>query len=241
MGKKIYGLCVVFIGWWVLHLMVASPAIPHPIPTLKYTIQHSFNFMPHLSASMLRIFVAMGLAGGLGVGLGIIMGRSKVIDSWLAPVVYILYPIPKIAFLPVFMLLFGLGETPKILLILSVIIFQFMMSTKDAILDIEPAYLDSVTSLGLSPKEVLRHCIVPAILPHLFTSLRVAVGVSVAILFFAENFSTKFGLGYYIMNSYAMANYQSMYAGIIILSVVGLVVYTLIDILEKRLCPWLFE
>lgn len=238
MSKKLYGLLLVLVFWFGLYLLVQSPAIPHPFTTLQYTFIHMSEFIPHTAASMMRIGVAILCAAVLGIGIGMVMGLSDTIDAWIAPVVYILYPIPKIAFLPVFMLLFGLGELPKILLIFSVIVFQFMMSTKDAIKDIEPAYLLAIKSLSLSQYELIKHCIIPAILPSLFTSLRITFGVSVAIIFFAENFSTKLGLGYFIMNSYAMANYQSMYAGIVVLSVIGLLIYDLIERLEKKLCPW---
>lgn len=239
MIKKLYGLTVVLLMWFFLYLVVQSPALPNPFITISYTATQFTTYLPHLGVSMLRILVAVGISALIGIGLGILMGVSVGFNNVLSPIVYILYPIPKIAFLPVLMLLFGLGETPKIMLIFSVIVFQFMMSTKDAIGEIEPAYFDSVHSLGLKGLDVLRHCILPAILPSIFTSLRIAFGVSIAILFFAENFSTKLGIGYFIMNSYAMANYQSMYAGIIMLSLMGLLIYSIIDLVERKACPWL--
>lgn len=241
MIKKLYALVAIVSIWFILYLIIQSPAIPNPLTIIQYTCSHLKIFAPHLGASLVRITVSIFLAGLIGVGIGIVMGVSKTLDSILAPLVYVLYPIPKVAFLPVFMLLFGIGELPKIILIFSVIVFQFTMSTKDAIIDIDPSYIDSVKSLGLNERGILRHCILPAILPNLFTSIKITFGVSIAILFFAENFSTKFGLGYYIMNSYAMANYQSMYSGILILSSVGLLFYSLLDYVEKKVCPWIYE
>lgn len=240
MIKKLYGLLAILLLWFVLYLVLKTPAIPNPFPTIIYTFNNFNTFISHIMWSMFRITVAIVSAGVVGVGIGLLMGTSKRVNDLVSPLVHILYPIPKIAFLPVLMLLFGLGETPKILLIFSVIVFQFILSTADAIQEINASYYDSVLSLGLNQYEIYKHCIIPAILPSIFTSLRISFGVSVAILFFAETFSTKFGIGYFIMNSFAMVNYQSMYAGIIILSILGLLVYSMIDYIEKKVCPWIF-
>ena len=240
MIKKIYGIITLLVVWFILYALLQTPAIPNPLPTLQYTLTHLSMFLPHLLWSLYRIISAILFAGAIGVLLGVLIAQNKLIHSALTPLIHILYPIPKIAFLPVLMLLFGLGETPKIVLIFSVIVFQFVLGVMDAIQEIEPGYFESVRSLGLDEWGVFKHCIFPAILPTIFTSLRITFGVSVSILFFAETFSTKFGIGYFIMNSYAMVNYQSMYAGIIILSLFGLLVYALIDIIEKKVCPWLY-
>lgn len=240
MIKKLYGLLAILLLWFVLYLVLKTPAIPNPFPTIIYTFNNFNTFIAHIMWSMFRITVAIVSAGVVGVGIGLLMGTSKRVNDLVSPLVHILYPIPKIAFLPVLMLLFGLGETPKILLIFSVIVFQFILSTADAIQEINSSYYDSVLSLGLNQYEIYKHGIIPAILPSIFTSLRISFGVSVAILFFAETFSTKFGIGYFIMNSFAMVNYQSMYAGIIILSILGLLVYSMIDYIEKKVCPWIF-
>ncbi len=238
MIKKLYGLISVTIIWYLLYLILQTPAIPNPISTIQYTIMNLNTFIPHIMVSLTRILVALFISGLVGIIVGILMGVFKPFKELFAPLVYILYPIPKIAFLPVFMLLFGLGETPKVVLIFSVIVFQFILSTQDAIESINKSYFDSVHALGLTGFDVLKHCIIPAILPSVFTSIRIAIGVSIAILFFAENFSTKLGIGYFIMNSYAIVNYASMYAGVIVLSILGLVLYSILDYLEAKVCPW---
>ncbi len=241
MIKKLSGLAIVLGLWFLLHLGLQSPAVPNPFVTIEYTFANVANFAPHILYSMMRILLATFFAATIGIGIGVVMGLNSKFDKVASPLVYILNPIPKVALLPVFMILFGLNEKPKIILIFSVIVFQYIMSTKDAIVDIEKSYFDSVYALGLRKWGLIRHCVLPAILPSIFTSLRVSFGVSLAILFFAENFSTKFGMGYSIMNSYAMANYHSMYAGILILSLLGLVIYSIIDIIEHYVCPWLVK
>lgn len=238
MIKKIQGFVMLLVFWFGMYWVLKTPAIPSPLPTLVYTVQNISVLVPHLLMSFFRIGLAILISALVGTGLGVMMARNQTWDAVLAPLVYVLYPIPKIAFLPILMLLFGLGEMPKVILIVSIIIFQFMMSSKDAVRDINPAYFDSVSALGIKGWHVYKHLIVPAMLPSFFTALRVSVGVSIAVLFFGENFSTKLGIGYYIMNAYSMVNYQGMYAGIVALSVMGLLIFSVLDRLETKICPW---
>ena len=238
MNKKLYGMSVIFFFWFVMYWMLNTSAIPNPLSTLVYSFKSIPILIPHLLMSLMRIIISLVIAAFLGTVLGMVMARNTFLDDLLSPLVYILYPIPKIAFLPILMLLFGLGERPKIILVISVIIFQFIMSIKDAVKDIDFAYFDSAESLGLKGFQTYKHIIFPAILPSFFTAVRISVGVSMAVLFFGENFSTRLGIGYYIMNAYAMVNYMGMYAGIIALSLLGLCIFSLLDYFEKKLCPW---
>jgi NitT/TauT family transport system permease protein len=137
------------------------------------------------------------------------------------------------------MILFGLGNAPKIILIIIIIIFQIIIAARDGVREIPRELFYSVLSLGLSRYELYRHLIIPAVLPKIITSLRISVGVSISVLFFAENFATTYGIGYFIMNSWLMVNYVEMFSGIQALSLMGLLLFKLIDILENKLCRWI--
>lgn len=235
----LYGLVMVFVLWEILYLILQTPAIPNPLETLAQTVKIFPNQLAyHLWVSLKRIGSAIILAALIGTSLGITMGLNSQFDQALSPIVYILYPLPKIAFLPIFMILFGLNELPKIILIFVVIVFQFILSAKDAVKEIPIAWFDSFQSLGLTKRDELKHLILPAILPQWFTALRSSVGVSIAVLFFAENFSTSYGIGYYIMNAWAMANYVNMFCGITALGIFGLILFMIIDIIEAKVCHW---
>jgi len=86
--------------------------------------------------------------------------------------------------------------------------------------------------------DIYRHLVFPAVLPGILTSLRITIGTSIAVLFFAENFAVEYGIGYYIMNSWSMVNYSKMYSGIIAVSILGFFLFKLIDILENKFCSW---
>lgn len=174
-----------------------------------------------------------------GTLIGLWIGISKRADEFITPIVYILYPLPKIAFLPILMILFGLGNTPKVVLIVIIIIFQIILAARDGVREIQKELFYSVISLGLNKLEIYKHLILPAVLPKIITALRISVGVSISVLFFGENFATTYGIGYFIMNSWMMVNYVEMFSGILALSLMGLLIFKLIDILENKLCRWI--
>lgn len=167
------------------------------------------------------------------------MDRSKQkVDDFISPIIYILYPLPKVAFLPVLMILWGLGDLPKIILIIIIIIFQIVLAARDGVKEIPKELFMSVRSLDLSKIGVYRHLILPAILPKIFTALRICIGVSISVLFFAENFATTYGIGYFIMNSWSMVNYLEMFSGIFALGLLGLLLFKILDLIEDIFCKW---
>jgi NitT/TauT family transport system permease protein len=136
------------------------------------------------------------------------------------------------------MLFLGLGEVSKIFLVGFIIFSQILVGVRDATKRINDEYITSVRSLGAGHLAMLRHVIIPAVLPDLFTSLRVSLGTAVAVLFLAETFATNTGLGYLIVDAWTRVAYAEMYAAIAALSLLGLVLFALTDALEKVCCPW---
>lgn len=240
-ARVAYGIAVVGILWYAAHLALNTPAVPGPLSTVSTFVRLiPKGLLVHAGVSLLRIVVAVAVCLAVGVPAGLLMGRRSRIDSILAPIAYILYPIPKIAFLPVFMLLFGLGNVAKIILIVTIVFFQILLATRDGVKEIPRTLHYSVAALGLTSPQIYRHLILPAVLPKIISSLRVTTGISISVLFFAENFATRFGLGYFVMNAWAMVDYSGMFAGIFALGLMGLLLFLLLDLLERALCPWLF-
>lgn len=158
-----------------------------------------------------------------------------------APVIYLLYPVPKIVLLPIVLLLFGIGDLSKVLIIALILFFQVLVVVRDAAANIRPELVASVRSLGAGRRAILRFVYLPACLPAALTAVRVSIGTAIAVLFFAESFATTSGLGYYIISeTWGRLAYTEMYAGVIAMSLLGLGLYYFVDRLEHRLCPWLF-
>lgn len=241
LNKNIYGMFMITILWYIMHEIFNSSIIPNPIETFKEFMKLlNGDLSTHLFSSIYRIFLAIIISLIIAVPIGLMCGVNKVLDAIISPIAYIIYPIPKVAFLPVFMLFFGLGDVAKVMLIISIIVFQIQIAARDAVKDIKKEMLFSVKTLGMNKIQIFRYLIVPSTMPKLISAIRTTIGISISALFLSENFATKHGVGYFIMNSWIMADYKSMYAGIIALSILGFVIFKVIDLIERKVCRWLY-
>jgi len=193
----------------------------------------------HTVASFVRVVVALAVSLALAVPAGMAAGARPRVDRWLSPVAYLLYPVPKIALLPAFIVLLGLGEASKLALLVTILIFPFYLAARDGVRDIPADLILSARSLGLKGGALARNVSFPALLPRLFSALRLGVGIALSVLFFAENFSTDYGLGSFVMNQWSILRYAEMSWGIAALSGLGLALFAAVDAAERWACPWL--
>ena len=226
--------------WAGLAALLRRPFLPAPgLAAARFIARMADgSLLLHLGASARRIGLALLATGPAAAGLGLAAGRSKRLDAILSPFVYLLHPLPKVAFLPIIMLFFGLGDLAKVILIGLIIFGQILVAARDAAKAVDPALIEAVRSLGAGRLGLIRHVVFPSALPSLLTALRIGLGTAIAVLFLAETFATESGLGFYIMDAWARVNYPDMYAAIGALALFGLLVYAAIDLLEVRLCRW---
>ena len=235
----IYTFIVLAAAWQVISLLVRLPFIPSPL-LVAINIYEIFipKLLPHCMFSLYRILAAVLISVLSGAPLGLAMGYSKTLDRLLSPAIYLLYPIPKIALLPVVMLILGLGDSSKIALITFILLFQILVGARDAVRGIPPETFHCLYSLGATQIDLFKKILLPASLPSLLSSVRVSLGTALSVLFFTETFGTEHGLGYFVMDSWMRVNYVEMYSGITALSLTGLGLFFAVDLLEKRLCKW---
>jgi NitT/TauT family transport system permease protein len=163
------------------------------------------------------------------------------LNAIFSPLIYLLYPIPKVVLVPVLILIFGIGDLPKILIIFIILFFQILVLVRDQAASLRPELIQSVRSLGAGRRALFRFVYLPASLPAILTALRQSVGTAVAVLYVAELFATRRGLGYYIyLKGSTLFDYPAMYAGIIAMSLLGFGLYVSVEWLERKLCPWQF-
>ncbi len=234
----LWGTVFVVALWWVLALAIGSPALPTPDATWPALVDNFACIMPEFWTSLGRIALSMLIGTVLGVPAGLWIGRSRRGDQIFGPVLYVLYPVPKIVFLPVLFILFGLGGQAKVILISIAIFFQMVVTMRDAAKNVPQGAVVSLRSLGATKGQILREVVLPASLPDLFTALRITTGTAVAVLFIAESMAGSSGLGYYIMHTWSLLEYEQMFAGIIAMAVLGVVIYEAFEILEYRLTKW---
>lgn len=235
----ILGATVVLVVVWELGArLIASPALPTPLIAISQFASDWAELWPHALVSLRRVLVSLVVGTALALPLGLWIGRSPRADALAAPLLFLTYPIPKVVFLPVLMVLLGLGDESKVALIALVVFFQVVVTARDAARAINPGVVLSMRSLGATPLQVARHVVVPATLPEVFTALRIGIGTAVAVLFLSESIAGTDGLGAYIVNAWGMVDYPSMFAGIIAMALLGAVLYEALDALETRLTRW---
>ncbi|MDD2302792.1 MAG: ABC transporter permease [Eubacteriales bacterium] len=238
----IYAATILFIYflWYVLSLLLGSNILPDPLKVFARGFEEIATgaFWIHVEASVLRLLAGLFFAFILAVPAGLILGSNEKLDRLFAPLIYLGYPIPKVVLMPVIFVLFGLGDTGKIVLLTMIIFFQLLITTRDSARKIEKEIVYSLTSLGGSKFDFFFHVVWPVSLPGIFTSLRIGVGTAVAVLFLVESIATSEGLGFYIIDSWGRAEYTTMFVGIISLSIIGIVMYEIFELLERKFCKW---
>jgi len=235
----LYSFVLVIIVWQAVAMLLKIPIIPTPTAVFTDILQIFQSRMEiHLLYSLGRIIAGIAISILLGVSLGLLMGYFAKADKILSPLIYFTYPVPKIALLPIVMLLFGLGEASKLIMIVLIIVFQIIITARDAVKNIPQEIFRSLQSLGAGRRQIFSEIIIPASLPEVITATRLALGTAVSILFFTETFGTEYGMGYFIMDAWMRVNYLDMYAGIVMLSILGFCLFSALDVAEKYLCSW---
>lgn len=238
----ILAAAVLIAAWKALSVLVSSAVLPPPetaFAAFEDAVK-TWAFWSHFAASALRVTSAMALAWLVAFPLGLWLGTHQRSDELLSPLVFLTYPIPKIVLLPVFLVLFGLGDVARVAMIALIIGYQVLVATRDAAAGLDQKYLDSFRSLGGAGMDTLRHVMVPAALPGGFTALRIGTGTGVAVLFFLESFATSRGLGFLIMDAWGRFVYDQMFVGILGMSLLGVGLYEVVNYLERTICAWRF-
>lgn len=247
MGKYVsfwYAVAALFLSllWFIISEIVSLPIIPSPVLVMDNLSDIFMKYIAiHSMYSLWRIGAGLVMAIAVGLPLGVVMGYFPRLDRFLAPLVYLTYPVPKIALLPILMLIFGVGDSSKIVMIFLIIVFQVVVAVRDGIRAIPTETYYPLYSLGASFKEIFCEVLWPASLPKFITAIRVALATAISVLFFTETFGTQYGMGYFIMDAWLRVNYLEMYSGIVVLSLIGLVLFSVIDLIDKHACHWQYK
>jgi NitT/TauT family transport system permease protein len=231
-----------FLAWQLAAMWIHRPILPAPLEVVKVLVSELGNgLMVHVLASLWRVLAGTLLSVLLAVPAGLAIGASEKWNRIFAPLIYLLYPIPKVVFVPIILLFLGIGDAAKIAIIFLILFFQILVLVRDQAAGLPPQLFQSLRSLGAGRRALFRFVYLPASLPAILTALRQSVGTAVAVLYIAELFATTRGLGYYIYyQGSTLLNYPAMYAGVVAMSLLGLGLYFAVDWLERRLVPWKF-
>ncbi|HAT1610802.1 TPA: taurine ABC transporter permease TauC [Raoultella planticola] len=240
-------LAVLLAIWWaVTALQLISPLfLPPPQQVLQklIAIAGPQGFMDatlwqHLAASLTRIAIALVAATILGVPVGIAMGLSPTIRGMLDPLIELYRPVPPLAWLPLVIIWFGIGETPKILLIYLAIFAPVVMSTLAGVKSAQQVRIRAAQALGASRAQVLWLVILPGALPEILTGLRIGLGVGWSTLVAAELIAATRGLGFMVQSAGEFLATDVVLAGIAVIAIIAFLLELGLRALQRRLTPW---
>lgn len=246
--KKWYliGVCITFLflflfwgGFSFIHI-VDEVFLPTPSAVVVSLFQSfgSPEFWGHIGISVYRVFMGFLLACLIGIPLGILAGTFKFAESFILPMSEFIRYMPAAAFIPLIMVWAGIGETAKILVIFIGCFFQLILMVADDTNRISKDLLYASYTLGANRKQVIFKVIIPALLPKLMTTLRLIMGWAWTYLVVAELVAANNGLGYFIMKAQRFLDTESIFVGIIVIGLLGLIIDRAFAIANKKLFPW---
>lgn len=237
---------LVLLWWWVAAQQWVSPLfLPPPAQVLSklISIAGPQGFMDatlwqHLAASLQRILIALFAAVLIGIPVGIAMGLSPTARGILDPLIELYRPVPPLAYLPLMVIWFGIGETSKILLIYLAIFAPVAMSTMAGVRSAQQVRIRAARALGATPAQVVWHVILPGALPEILTGFRIGLGVGWSTLVAAELIAATRGLGFMVQSAGEFLATDVVLAGIGVIAVVAFCLELGLRALQRRLTPW---
>ncbi len=237
-------LALLFGLWEVASLVILKVKgveyLPNPVKAITEMQRLGPLLFRNFWTSAWRLVLAILIAFSTGYPLGLLIGQERWLDRFFSPIIYIVYPIPQVAFILLLFLVFGIGNPVKVAIVAIAIFFQLLVSARGAAKEIDPEHVTSVLSAGASRFQTYWHVVIPETLPSILTSLRVSVGLGMAFLYIAEISGSvspgRGGLGAFIKASSFNTTQQA--AGILAMALLGLVLYVIIDIIERVVCRW---
>jgi len=222
--------------WWLTVLATHSVIFPTPWAVVTGTLEllKDGTLWRHIGASLLRVGVGFGLAVCVAVPLGLWMGWVRGAYQTLNPIFQILRPISPIAWIPIAILWFGVGDASPIYLIFISSVFPMVVQTTVGVHTIEKRYLRAAENFGVSRRTLFKRVVIPAVLPQILVGMRIGLGVAWLVVVAAEMIALHSGLGYMIMDSRNAGNrYDLVIAGMIIIGLIGLSLDGIMRLLEE--------
>ncbi len=189
-------------------------------------------------ASMSRVIKGFAIASVIGIFAGVLSGYFKVCEIIINPIVELFRPIPALAFLPLFLLWFGIGETSKVMFIAFGAFFNIYVNTYHSVLYTPPVMIRAAKCLGASKTQILCKVVLPNAMPGIFTGLRLGFGLALFVLVSAELLAASSGLGFRIMDARSNFNVSVMLAGAFLIGIIGLVFGKLFDLVQNFVLRW---
>jgi NitT/TauT family transport system permease protein len=228
-------LATLLAAWWALVVASGSVIFPTPLQVVTGTLELARNgtLFEHIGSSLMRVGAGFGLAVALAIPLGLWMGWVRGAFQTLNPLFQILRPISPIAWIPIAILWFGVGDASPIFLIFISSVFPMVVQTTAGVHTIEKRYLQAAENFGVSRYTLFTQVVIPAVLPQIIVGMRIGLGVAWLVVVAAEMIALRSGLGYLIIDSRNAGNrYDLVIAGMVIIGLIGLMLDGAMRLLE---------
>ena len=189
-------------------------------------------------ASLKRLFWGFLLGGVPALVLGISMGLNRPLRAMVDPLVSATYPIPKSAIFPLILLIFGLGESSKIVMVAIGVFYPVLINAVTGVMEINKIYLDVGRNFGANRWQVFRKIAFPGAVPHIMSGVKLGIGMGLILIAIAEMIGAKSGLGFMIWNAWEILSVETMYVGLIVIALLGFLFSMILNEIEREIIPW---
>ncbi len=222
------------IGW------IDQRYVPSPVTIARagWDLTLTGELAVDIGATLRRLVVGYVLGAVPGIALGMVMGLNRWIRAAIDPLVAAVYPVPKIAILPLLMLAFGLGDGSKVAVVAMSVLFLTIINTTAGVVQLDRIYFDVARNYGTPWHKLFLRVILPGALPTIFAGLRISLGVSLVVLVSAEFVASDAGIGTLIWTSWQTLVIENMFVGIIVVTVLGVLSTLFLHECERLLVPW---
>ena len=235
-GIAVFVLLIAFAEWGTRSGWISALTLPRPSDVLGTFVElwQSGGLMKHLLPSLSRLAVGASMGAVTGIAVGVMIGLFAFVRAGLVPLVAAIFPIPKIALLPLFVIWFGIDEASKYALIAFGTFTPTVVATYAAVDNVDRTLIRMGQSFGLSWWSIVRKIVLPGIL----SGLRISLTIAIILLVAAEMLGAQYGVGAYILEAGSLYDLERLFAGVVILSVLGVGVSSVIGVLERRVLRW---
>lgn len=239
-GFAVFAVLIAVAEWGTRSGWISPLTLPKPSDVLATfgELYDSGLLFKHLAPSLSRLAVGATLGVSAGIGVGILIGLFSYIRAGLVPLVAAIFPIPKIALLPLFVIWFGIDEASKYALIAFGTFTPTVVATYGAVDNVDRTLIRMGQSFGLAWFSIVRKIVLPGAMPGILSGLRVSLAIAIILLVAAEMLGAEYGIGAYILQAGSLYDLERLFAGVVILSLLGVFVSTVISAIERHLLGW---
>jgi ABC-type nitrate/sulfonate/bicarbonate transport system permease component len=223
--------------------LIAGTFLPPPT-AIAVTIGRTMvsGEMPrNVAVTLARVLAGLLLGGSAGLLAGLVIGASRRVRAVADPIVAALHPIPKLTLLPLFIVLLGIGEAPRLVVVSAAAFFPVLLNTMAGVRHINTVHFDAARSYGASRRQILRRVVLPGSIPMVMTGLRIATNVAFLSSIAVEMVSSNRGLGAELWLSWEVMRIELLYATLVVIAIIGVTINVVLRWLTRRLAPWLNE